>query len=82
MKKTKIILLLTIPLILFIALYPIFSVNDTNRSAVNESQNGTANASSPEKVAFIIPHPDDETIGVGEQSKESWKTVLRFIASL
>ncbi|PKL73410.1 MAG: PIG-L family deacetylase, partial [Methanobacteriales archaeon HGW-Methanobacteriales-2] len=41
MKKTKIILLLTIPLILFIALYPIFSMNETNKSTVNGSQNGT-----------------------------------------
>jgi LmbE family N-acetylglucosaminyl deacetylase len=65
MKNTRIILLLTIPLILFIALFPIFSMNNTNGSAVNESQNGTANASTPEKVAFIIPHPDDETIGAG-----------------
>jgi LmbE family N-acetylglucosaminyl deacetylase len=69
-RKTLIILLLTIPLILFIALYPIFSVSDHNTSGDNSSatQNGnnaTSNTPSPEKVAFIIPHPDDETIGAG-----------------
>lgn len=67
MKKTFIILILAIPLILFIALFPIFSVSSNNSTDTNNTgnQNATANASSPEKVAFIIPHPDDETIGAG-----------------
>ncbi len=74
MKKPFIILLLAIPLILFIVLFPIFSVDNSssgNNSNINTSEspaagNGTTNStSSPEKVAFIIPHPDDETIGVG-----------------
>ncbi len=67
MKKTFIILILAIPLILFIALFPIFSV-DSNSSTgenVTGNQTVTTNTSSPEKVAFIIPHPDDETIGAG-----------------
>ncbi len=69
-RKTLIILLLVIPLILFIALYPISSVSDENKSGDNSSatskgDNGTSSQSSPEKVAFIIPHPDDETIGAG-----------------
>ncbi|MDY9923305.1 PIG-L family deacetylase [Methanobacterium sp.] len=77
MKKTFIILLLAIPLILFIALFPIFSVDNQNSSLSNNSNNNNNNTSespatgnittntSPDKVAFIIPHPDDETIGVG-----------------
>ena len=67
MKKTFIILLMAIPLILFIALFPIFSVSSNNATDANNTgnQNVTVNSSSPEKVAFIIPHPDDETIGAG-----------------
>ncbi|MCC7550545.1 MAG: PIG-L family deacetylase [Methanobacterium sp.] len=70
MKKTIPILILTIPLILFIVLFPIFSA-DQNASNVSTNGNGTTaenttnNESQPEKVAFIIPHPDDETIGAG-----------------
>jgi hypothetical protein len=66
----KIILLITIPLILLIAFYPIFSANSSedNNTTINKSsaeKNVTENVSQSEKVAFIIPHPDDETIGVG-----------------
>jgi len=72
MKKTIPLLLLIIPLILFIVLFPIFSA-DQNASGENASvdangtngENATTNASQAEKVAFIIPHPDDETIGAG-----------------
>ena len=66
----KIILLITIPLILLIAFYPIFSANSSedNNTTINKSsaeKNVTENVSQSEKVAFIIPHPDDETIGAG-----------------
>lgn len=86
MNKKKIILVVTIPLILFIAFYPIFSADsnstgkDTNISA-NDSSNaeeGTVNSSQSEKVAFIIPHPDDETIGAGgtiQRIKENGSTL-------
>jgi LmbE family N-acetylglucosaminyl deacetylase len=74
MNKTLIILILTIPLILFIALFPIFSVDNQNSSGENTNvtttttqsgESNVSNASQSEKVAFIIPHPDDETIGAG-----------------
>ncbi|BDZ70924.1 PIG-L deacetylase family protein [Methanobacterium petrolearium] len=66
----KIILLITIPLIILIAFYPIFSANSSedNNTTINKSsteKNVTGNVSQSEKVAFIIPHPDDETIGAG-----------------
>ncbi|MEN6292855.1 MAG: PIG-L family deacetylase, partial [Methanobacterium sp.] len=63
MKKTLQIIFITIPLILLITLLPILSANN-DTSPTSGSQNDT-NASSTEKVAFIIPHPDDETIGAG-----------------
>jgi LmbE family N-acetylglucosaminyl deacetylase len=74
MKKTIIILLLAIPLILFIALFPTFSAengssgiqSNNSTNTTQNADNGTGNTSStPEKVAFIIPHADDETIGAG-----------------
>ncbi|NYB52149.1 MAG: PIG-L family deacetylase [Methanobacteriaceae archaeon] len=67
MNRNTIILILTIPLILFIVLFPIFSANNNTQSD-NATDTGSGNgsaASTPDKVAFIIPHPDDETIGVG-----------------
>ncbi|WP_321421748.1 PIG-L family deacetylase [uncultured Methanobacterium sp.] len=64
MKKTLQIIIITIPLILLITLLPILSANN-DTSPTNGSQNDTNASSSTEKVAFIIPHPDDETIGAG-----------------
>lgn len=61
MQRTVLILIVIIPTILLISLFPVLSANN-NTSPTNESQNGSSSA---EKVAFIIPHPDDETIGAG-----------------
>ncbi|EKF86566.1 PIG-L family deacetylase [Methanobacterium formicicum] len=63
MKRTFHILFITIPLLLLITLFPVLSASDTSQT--NGTQNGTNTSSSAEKVAFIIPHPDDETIGAG-----------------
>jgi len=74
MKKTMILLILAIPLILFIVLFPTLSAeNGSSNIQTNNSDNTTPSAdnetvntsSTPEKVAFIIPHADDETIGAG-----------------
>ncbi|EKQ50778.1 MAG: putative LmbE-like protein [Methanobacterium sp. Maddingley MBC34] len=66
MKRTFHIFIITIPIILLIALFPILSANNnTSQISTNGTQNVTNNSSSAEKVAFIIPHPDDETIGAG-----------------
>jgi LmbE family N-acetylglucosaminyl deacetylase len=65
-NKIVIILILIIPIVLFMALFPIFSANNTTSSNNNNlTQSGDTGASSVDKVAFIIPHPDDETIGAG-----------------
>lgn len=50
------------PLILLITLFPVLSAN-SDTSQTNGSQNSTNESAG--KVAFIIPHPDDETIGAG-----------------
>ncbi len=69
MNKTYILLPITIIMVLFVALYPIFSADSYPDSAGNNTTHGerdkTINSSQSERVAFIIPHPDDETIGAG-----------------
>nr|WP_319372377.1 PIG-L family deacetylase [uncultured Methanobacterium sp.] len=63
MKRTFHIFIIIIPLLLLIA-FPILSANNDTLQT-NGSQNSTNESSSAGKVAFIIPHPDDETIGAG-----------------
>lgn len=68
MDKKIITLIIAVALIIiFIVTFPIFSTYNVI-SSDNSTNNGSSNASaasSEDKVAFIIPHPDDETIGVG-----------------
>lgn len=61
--KRIIILILAVIMIIAVALFPTFSTNSTTGNSTSGSSSNSA--SSEEKVAFIIPHPDDETIGAG-----------------
>ena len=65
MKRKIHIVIISIPILLLITLSPILSANNNTLNSSNESQNMTNASSSIGKVAFIIPHPDDETIGAG-----------------
>jgi LmbE family N-acetylglucosaminyl deacetylase len=61
MKKIMIASLLIIPLLSIMAIFSIISVSDGGDT--NAALNATTPADT--KVAVILPHPDDETIGLG-----------------
>jgi LmbE family N-acetylglucosaminyl deacetylase len=63
MKRTFHIFIIIIPILLLISLFPILSASNNVSNSTNGSPN--SNNESSGKVAFIIPHPDDETIGAG-----------------
>jgi len=65
MKKTMIPILLVILLILVIVLLPIISTSHSNSNETDGGSNTNVSYPNATKVAVILPHPDDETIGMG-----------------
>lgn len=51
--------------VIIILLAALFLLGSLQANQINQTSNNTNNTTSNNKVAVIVPHPDDETIGMG-----------------